>query len=289
MKKSLLLVCAIAIIPGWASAHDHHAYPFVAPVAGPTVTPATPPVLVMPVGPPQTQVVVTQASPPVVVAPQSMVSIYQHIAMIETSEELRALLSSPERLRQLANDPLARQFLRERLTAREVAASAGVSPEYLNWLYETMIVHGDRLDPAVIIPNFRLYPAQSVAIWPQIQTRLYPGGPVVPATTTTWTARVTTRHPHAHIHSAPSARAPKIARPPAGSTVTVVAESGDWYMVKLDGLVGYGHKYELAPVTAPAPVVAVGGAETVIAWRGGYDTPYGWVYPRATQNIERIR
>lgn len=266
MKKMLVLISAIVLSPAMpVAAHEQLAYPFIAPVAVPVAAPV-----------------------------QMTVPIYQDVATLETFEELRILLSNPDRLHQLANDPIARQFLRERLTAREVAVSAGVSQEYLNWLYESLIVPGNRIDPAVINHNFRLLPAQHVATWPQIQTRLYPGGVVLPATTAGWTARATTQHGHAHVHHTPNAHAKVIARVPTGSTATILSESGDWYQVQFGGVVGYGHKYELTPESqyavscAPSATYSAG---SIVAWKpeGGYDTPYGWVYPRSTQTIQRIR
>lgn len=268
MKKSL--ECGVLLLflaaPSWS--HDHRADAFVAPLVAPA------------------QATTTVYTVPATSSAATAASIDRLLIGLETTEELRRLLSSPERLRQLADDPVARQFLRERLTAAEVAATAGVSPTYLDWLYETLVVYGDRLDPTVIIPNFRLVPAQSVPTFQQILSRwnvvntMGISSPVAISSagiTATWQARVVTQHPHAHIHSGPYAAAPKIARPPAGSIVTVVAESGDWYMVKLsNGQTGYGHKYELDRMPSEATML-VRMEQTVTS---GYDTPYGWVYPR---------
>ena len=121
------------------------------------------------------------ASAPVPMAPGAYASAAaaipaspDHIAAaLVTLDDLRKLVSHSDRLRQVASDPLTRQFLKERVTSPEISSLTGLSPDYLTWLFDMLLSHGDRIGADVVLPNFRLLAPDKVPSWPQVWARSF--------------------------------------------------------------------------------------------------------------------
>lgn len=115
----------------------------------------------------------TMTMPPSPMEPGEAASADQMAAALVTMDHFRALVSSPDRLRQVASDPLTRQFLLERVTAPEVVSATGLSADYLRWLFDTLISSGDRIGADAVVPNFRLLAPEKAPSWPRIWARSF--------------------------------------------------------------------------------------------------------------------
>jgi hypothetical protein len=220
--------------------------------------------------------------------PAAQGEIDRLLAAAETSEEIRVILARYDRWRRVKVDPLLRQFLLERFTAAELASVTTLSREYRAWLVETLIERGEMIDQAGIIPNFRLLPAVQAASWAAIWNRSF--APYLRIAAPEAGARVVALgHPHAHLRAAPSEGSAVLARIASGAAVTELGGEGAWVRVSSAGLTGYLLSSEVA--RAGESGMRYTGPESLIYWRNmptgnweGYDSAFGWVYPRYTQS-----
>lgn len=103
-------------------------------------------------------------------------SIDHAIASLQTSPDVRALLRIPQVREMINSDPLAQSFLIERFVKSPHAASMGYTPQYLQWLIETLLAHGDLLERDVAFPQFELLRANSAPSWERIYNRSLSSG-----------------------------------------------------------------------------------------------------------------
>ncbi len=240
---------------------------------------------------------------------ESVIALDRLIAAAETADEIRILLSRPDRLRPIRADNLTRTFLKERMVNAEVARASGLTIEYLGWMFDTLIESGDRLSPSLFLPNFRLLPPASAASWTQIWSRSYAalytpqvtnrGGLVVVSRATTLRAEA-------------SNRSAGLQRLNAGAQVLVAGpavqvENSAWVMVRTaNGFTGWAPAADLSTSFGTLPLGTVPGAsalssqssipysgpESVILWQDprrvptGYDSAHGWIHPQFFQNAE---
>lgn len=244
---------------------------------------------------------------------ESILTLDRLIAAAETADEIRILLSRPDRLRLIRADNVTRTFLKERIVNAEVARASGLTQEYLGWVYDTLLETGDRLGPNVFLPNFRLLPSASAASWNQVWARSFAASYTAQA----WgrlgialLARTATLRAEASSSSA------GLQRLAAGTQVAVTSPAlagvgGPWVRVQTaNGFLGWVTAADLSPSfslpvhTAPAGALAAtpaasslpySGPESLILWNdprrvpAGHDSTYGWIYPVGYQIAEPTR
>lgn len=244
---------------------------------------------------------------------ESVVTLDRLIAAAETADEVRILLSRPDRLRVARADNLTRAFLKERIVNAEVARASGLTQEYLGWIYDTLVESGDRIGATVFIPNFRLLPATAAPSWNQVWSRSF----AITYAAQSWGRSGLALLARASVLRAEaSSRGTALQRLGAGTQVAVQSPAmtiggSNWVQVRTaNGFLGWIPAADLSASYAtsfvapsvptlgaalgavPASGIPYGGPESVILWRdqgrvpAGHDSAYGWVYPTWYQNVE---
>lgn len=172
-------------------------------------------------------------------------------ASVETVGELRKLLTDGIWIRRFRTDPLTLQFLRERFTGSPVVLVSGMSRDYVDWLFETVLLYGDRMASEAAIPDFRLAPAMQAPSWGKVWSRSF--GPFLKGQATSARAIVVTR-PHAVIRASSAAKSKTVGRAPAGSELLIRDMSGSAYLVEYRGISGYVNATDLSVIPTPQPM-----------------------------------
>jgi len=199
-------------------------------------------------------------------------------AALETTDELRKLLSDPDWNRPLLVDELTVRFLRERFVASPDAASRGLSPAYLEWCFSTVCLFADRIRPDANLPDFKLAASASVPSWPLIWKRSF--APYYGAATVQPGAAVTKTATRVRLTRTHGSRL--IGTIPPGTRVTLIEEVGASCFVETGRIAGFVDASALS-ITAAATAAGTGEGyrftqDVASPDLGGWMSPWGWNY-----------